>query len=110
MGRNRKVYKGLNQLINVFKMEPISQTIITSFVTGIIIGIIDEINRKVMAVIWVLAVIFVAVSFFIQGPAAYSIGLNWGIGNWIAMFITVNLSFMLGKFGLKNLKEAFKNG
>lgn len=89
-------------------MEPISQTIITSFVIGIIIGIIDEINRKIFAVIWVLAVIWMIISFFIQGPTAYAAGLNWGIGNWIAMFITINFSVIIGKFGFKGFKEAFK--
>lgn len=88
-------------------MEPISQTIATGFVVGVIVGIIDEINRKLFAVIWILAVIWTIFSFFIQGPSDYASGLNWGVWNWIAMIISVSISVMVGKFGFRNVKDAF---
>jgi hypothetical protein len=89
-------------------MEPISQTIATNFVLGVILGIIDEINKKAITVIWILAVIWTVCSFFIQGPADYASGLGWGVWNWITMVITVTLSFMIGKIGCKGIKDAFE--
>jgi len=89
-------------------VEPISTTIVTAFVVGVIFGVIDELSRKVSAIIWIVAIIFLGISFFIQGPAGYANSLNWGIWNWVVMLIFVNISYLLGKFGCKNLKESFK--
>ena len=89
-------------------VEPISQTVASSFVIGIIMGVIDEISIKLLGIIWLLALIWTIFSFFIQGPSGYASGLNWGVWNWITMVITVSISFAIGKSGLNSVKNAFR--
>jgi len=88
-------------------MEPISQTIGTSFVIGIVMGIIYNLSKKLMAIIWCLAVILCVISVFFYDGASVQAEV-WGVWNWIAMLITVNLSFILGYEGMKMVKESFR--
>ena len=86
--------------------EPISTTILLAFAVGIIIGILRSLSKKLMGIIWLIAVIIAISRIFILGPAGYAEGLNWRIWNWVAMFITVNISYLLGYSGMESFKEA----
>ena len=85
-------------------IEPISETILNGMVIGIMCGVIYEISKKICFIIWSCAVLLLIIIFF---AGTTEISNVWEVGNWIAILISVNLSFLIGSFGVKFFKEEF---
>jgi len=56
-------------------------------------------------IFWLLAFLTAIMGLIFFNFSTTIIGNIWGIGNWIAMFISVNISFLIGAFIIKFIKE-----
>jgi len=76
-------------------IESLLLTSIRSFVIGLIMGIINGWNKKVMFFIWLMAVVIMAIIIFFVGEAMIT-NSNWNVWNWIFMLIFVNFGATIG--------------
>ena len=86
--------------------EPLTTTISQSFIIGMIMGICHGINKKIVAIIWILALLFLIGCFIISpNNTINELGNNWNILNWITMIVSVNVFYLIGWAGITFVKE-----
>ncbi len=79
---------------------------IYSLLIGAVLGVIDEWNKKVFFVLWLLAVVFVVISIPFTGGVDM-VYEGYSLGEFFWRFFW----FVIGMFGGKGMyKEAFNNG